>query len=204
MACYYVMVLLLMAYGVIWQSSIRLLFLFVVPCIVTEMVYKAWWYYVGVDRIPFFGNPIVSDVITCILELCSWLYRTSVFFLFCVLFHIICHLQILRLQDFALVFRQESLVSSVLLEHIRLRKRLKVVSHRFRLFIVVNLIFITFFQMAALLIMTESRSDVNLFNAGELAVCFMSISSYITLLVYFQINQFRVCRFVPLGYSVVL
>lgn len=153
-----------------------------VPCIVTDAVYKAWWYYVGVDRIPFFGNPIASDVITCTLELCSWLYRTSVFFMFCVLFHIMCHLQILRLQDFALAFREESLVSSVLLEHIRIRKQLKIISHRFRLFIVANLILITLFQMASLLIMTESTSDVNFFNAGELAVCHVTLLHHLWLI----------------------
>lgn len=148
----------------------KILSLFVLPCFAGEAAYKIWWYGSGRSRIPFLGNVYVSDVIACLLELCSWLYRTSVFFLMCVLFRLICHLQILRLQDFARVFQVESDVESVLKEHFRIRRHLRIISHRNRVFILFALFIITASQFASLLSTTRSHADVNIFTAGELAV----------------------------------
>lgn len=129
-----------------------------------------WWYCAGARRIPFLGNEIASDVVACVLELASWIYRTAIFFLVCVLFRLICYLQILRLQDFALVFQEESEVAAVLSEHLRIRRQLMVISHRFRKFIIAGLVLVTASQLAALLLTTRSHAEVNLFNTGELAV----------------------------------
>lgn len=132
-----------------------------------------WWYLAGARRIPFLGNAVASDVVACTLELASWIYRTAIFFLVCVLFRLICFLQILRLQDFVTVFQEESDVATVLQEHLKIRRQLTVISHRFRKFIVAGLIIVTASQFAALLLTTRPHGDVNLFNAGELAVsCF--------------------------------
>ncbi|RVW29998.1 hypothetical protein CK203_089825 [Vitis vinifera] len=166
------------------QRSMKILSLFVLPCFAAEATYKIWWYSSGRSRIPFLGNVYVSDVIACTLELCSWLYRTSVFFLVCVLFRLICHLQILRLQDFARVFQAESDVESVLREHLRIRRHLRIISHRNRVFILFALMFVTASQFASLLSTTRSRADVNMFTAGELALC--SITLVTGLLVLFR------------------
>lgn len=166
------------------NRSMKILSLFVLPCFAAEATYKIWWYSSGRSRIPFLGNVYVSDVIACTLELCSWLYRTSVFFLVCVLFRLICHLQILRLQDFARVFQAESDVESVLKEHLRIRRHLRIISHRNRVFILFALMFVTASQFASLLSTTRSRADVNMFTAGELALC--SITLVTGLLVLFR------------------
>ncbi|XP_058081441.1 uncharacterized protein LOC131229496 [Magnolia sinica] len=153
------------------NRSFHLLSVFVVPCFAAESAYKIWWYASGASQIPFLGNVYVSDAIACILELCSWLYRTSIYFLVCVLFRLICHLQILRLQDFTQVFQEESDVALVLKEHLRIRTHLKVISHRYRAFILCALVFVTASQLASLLIVTKSHADANIFRAGELALC---------------------------------
>ncbi|KAJ8622646.1 hypothetical protein MRB53_031175 [Persea americana] len=158
------------------NRSFKILSYFVLPCFIAESTYKIWWYCSGGSRIPFLENVYLSNAIACILELCSWLYRTSIFFLVCVLFHLICHLQILRLQDFTqVIFREESDVAMVLKEHLRIRRQLKVISHRFRAFIMSTLIFVTASQFAALLITTRSHADANIFKAGELALCSMGL-----------------------------
>ncbi|CAA6670541.1 unnamed protein product [Spirodela intermedia] len=136
------------------NRSFKLLSMFVLPCFAAECGYKIWWYCKGEGRIPFLGTP-----------------TTSIFFLVCVLFRLICHLQILRLQDFGLVFQDESDVASILAEHLRIRRQLRVISHRFRSFIVTCLIVITLSQLASLLLTTRSKAEVNLYNAGELALC---------------------------------
>ncbi|KAJ4810498.1 hypothetical protein LUZ62_023064 [Rhynchospora pubera] len=117
------------------------------------------------------GNPVLSDVVAFFAELVSWLYRTSIFFLTCVLFRLICYLQNLRLHDFVAVFEEQTAVEAVLKEHLDIRKQLKVISHRFRGFIVSCLLIVTASQFTSVLLTTRKDSVDNLFNTGELALC---------------------------------
>lgn len=155
----------------------RILSIFVLPCFVAESVYKIWWYTSGLSKVPFLANVYVSISVACILEPCSWLYRTTVFFLVCVLFRLICYLQILRLQDFAIVFQVESDVGSIMSEHLRIRRHLAIISHRFRGFILWSLTLITGSQFALLLITTKSHAGhytinyQHIFIVGELVLC---------------------------------
>ncbi|XP_051134819.1 uncharacterized protein LOC127254013 [Andrographis paniculata] len=165
-----------------FNRSLKLLFIFVLPCFAAESVYKIWWYISGGTRIPFLGNVIVSNTVACALELCSWFYRTMVFFLVCILFRLICCLQILRLQDFAEVFEIDSDVESVLREHLRIRRHLRIISHRYRTFILWALIFITASQFASLLMTTRTSADVDIYHTGELAVCSVSLLAGLLIL----------------------
>ncbi|XP_057977778.1 uncharacterized protein LOC131164528 [Malania oleifera] len=157
------------------NRSLSLLLVFVLPCFAAVSAYKIWWYTSGASQIPFLGNVYLSDAVACVLELLSWLYRTTVFFLVCVLYRLICHLQILRLQDFAQVFQVESDVETVLLEHLRIRRHLRIISHRYRSFILLALTIVTASQLASLLNTTRSHADVNIFRAGELALCSVTL-----------------------------
>lgn len=157
------------------NRSLKILFIFVLPCFAAESAYKIWWYSSGGTQIPFLGNVIVSDIVACVLELMSWLYRTVVFFLVCVLFRLICYLQILRLHDFAQIFHIDSDVETVLREHLRIRRHLRIISHRYRAFILFALFGITVSQFASLLMTTRSSADLEIFKSGELALCSMSL-----------------------------
>ncbi|VFQ91778.1 unnamed protein product [Cuscuta campestris] len=164
------------------NRSLEVLFIFVLPCLAAEGAYKIWWYASGGTQIPFLGNAVASDVVACMLELCSWLYRTAVFFLVCVLFRLICYLQILRLQDFAKVFHQDSNVESVLREHLRIRRYLRIISHRYRAFILWALVLITASQFASLLVTTRSAADLHIYKSGELALCSVSLLAGLMIL----------------------
>ncbi|PON39389.1 hypothetical protein PanWU01x14_305680 [Parasponia andersonii] len=164
------------------NRSLKILSVFVVPCFVAECAYKIWWYASGASQIPFLGHVVVSDAVACTMELCSWLYRTTVIFLVCVLFRLNCHLQLLRLQDFATVFHVNSDVGSVLSEHLRIRRHLRIISHRFRGFILLSLILVTSSQFASLLISTKARTELNIFRAGELALCSMTLVAALLVL----------------------
>ncbi|GMH05269.1 hypothetical protein Nepgr_007109 [Nepenthes gracilis] len=157
------------------QRSMKLLCVFVLPCFAVDAAYKIWWYITGGSTIPHWGNIYVSHSISCTMELCSWLYRSSILFLSCVLYRVICYLQILRLDDFASVFQVQSEVASVLIEHLRIRRTLRIISHRFRLFILWTLLLVTASQLASLLVTTKSESDVNIYTAGELALCSVTL-----------------------------
>ncbi|OAY28438.1 uncharacterized protein LOC110602205 [Manihot esculenta] len=164
------------------NRSLKILSIFVVPCFIAECAYKIWWYASGASQIPFLGNIILSDTVACIMELCSWLYRTTVIFLVCVLFHLLCHLQILRLQDFAQVFQVDSDVESVLSEHLRIRRHLRIISHRYRAFVLCALILVTGSQFASLLITTKSGATVDIYRAGELALCSITLVTGILII----------------------
>lgn len=154
------------------HRSLKLLLIFVLPCFAAVTAYKIWWYITAGTAIPYyFGNVYVSDAIACSLQLCSWLYRKSMFLFVCVLFRLICYLQILRLEDFAEVFRAECDVGYILKDHLRIRRNLRTISHRFRAFILFTMILVTANQLASLVLMTKNGADVSFFKAGELALC---------------------------------
>ncbi|XP_015878165.2 uncharacterized protein LOC107414539 [Ziziphus jujuba] len=159
------------------QKSMRLLYVVVLLFFAIETAYKIWWYISGGTQVPHYGNLYLSDTIACILEICSWLYRTTLFFLVCVLYQLICFLQILRLEDFARVFQRETEVELILIDHLSIRRNLRIISHRFRAFVLLSLIMVTASQLAALLMATRASSQVNIFKAGELALCSMSLIS---------------------------
>lgn len=152
------------------QRSLKIVSIFVLPCFAAESAYKIWWYASGASQIPFLGNVYLSDAVACVMEIFSWLYRTTIIFLVCVLFRLICSLQILRLQDFAQVFEVDSDVASILSEHLRIRRHLRIISHRYRAFILWSLVLVTGSQFSSLLVTTKSSAEVNIYRAGELAV----------------------------------
>ncbi|CAI0379366.1 unnamed protein product [Linum tenue] len=164
------------------DSSLKLLAIFVVPCFLAESAYKIWWYASGASQIPFLGNVLLSDTVACAMELLSWLYRTTIIFLVCVLFHLICHLQILRLQDFAKFFEVDSDMGDVLYEHLKIRKHLRIISHRYRSFMLWALIMVTGSQFASLLATTKPGAIVDIYRAGELALCSMTLVAGVLIL----------------------
>ena len=152
-------------------GSFRLLACFVLPCFLADAAYKVFWY--CANR-PF---PLWWSAAACALEMASWMYRTAMFFMACVLFQTICYLQILRMTGFARDFGQCADVAAVLRQHRRIRAQLRRISHRYRRFILYCLILVTVSQFTALLAATRPRAQVNLATAGELAVCPCSCSS---------------------------
>uniref|UniRef100_A0A7N0TTZ0 Gustatory receptor n=1 Tax=Kalanchoe fedtschenkoi TaxID=63787 RepID=A0A7N0TTZ0_KALFE len=164
-------------YVVQFKRSIKILCSFVVPIFTADAAYKIWWFITGSSEITYYGNMYASDIIACTLMLSSWLYRTSIFFLVCVLYRLISHLQLLRMDDYAQVFHREMEVASILKEHLGIRRTLRVISHRFRAFILSTLVLVTATQLAALLSTLRATSDVNLYKAGELALSSISLVS---------------------------
>ncbi|KAL2524053.1 Protein of unknown function (DUF3537) [Abeliophyllum distichum] len=157
------------------HRSMKLLSAFVLPCFLADSAYKIWWFSSGGTQIPYLYNMYISKTIVCILLMSSWLYRTTICFLVCILFRLTCYLQILRLEDFAQIFTRESDIANILLEHLRIRRNLQVISHRFRVFILSTLILVTASQFVSLLITTEPSSPVDIFTAGELALCSITL-----------------------------
>ncbi|XP_047338524.1 uncharacterized protein LOC124942139 [Impatiens glandulifera] len=150
------------------QRSAKILASFVLPIFVIDGGYKIWWFVSA-------GNVYVYDMIACVLQMCSWLYRTAIFFVVCVLFRLICYLQILKLEEFARVFEKESDVGNILTEHLKIRRNLRIISHRFRVFVLMTVVLVTMSQLASLLVTTKAGSTVDVYTAGELALCSITL-----------------------------
>lgn len=157
------------------RRSMKLLCIFVLPCFGFECAYKIWWYITGASEIPYFYNMYASNIIACILQLCSWLYRISIYILACILYQLICYLHLVKMEDFAQFFQKEAEVVSILQEHLRIRRNLRIISHRYRAFILLSLILVTASQFVSLLTITRSSAHNNIFEAGELALCSISL-----------------------------
>ncbi|CAK9858007.1 unnamed protein product [Sphagnum jensenii] len=153
------------------RSAFSLLAWILLPCFLIELIFRAWWYiYVSIS-IPFVPADSRLNVLLCSTGMLSWLYRTSVFLFMCVLFRLMCCLQILRLKGYKKLLEDTPDVSVILSEHLRIRSQLLTISHRFRIFMVSSLFTISFSQMSSLFVILGSAKSINFFRAGDLAVC---------------------------------
>jgi Protein of unknown function (DUF3537) len=104
-------------------------------------------------------------------------------------------------QDFVEVFGEQTVVEGVLKEHLDIRKQLKIISHRFRGFIVACLLIVTASQFTSVLLTTRKDSADDLLNTGELAVIFSPspslppfqtrVSAYIYVTLHFWLGHFE-------------
>ncbi|CAI0376269.1 unnamed protein product [Linum tenue] len=114
------------------------------------------------------------DSIMFLLVMGSWVYRTGVFLLVCVLFRLTCELQIMRFQGLHQLFQgfeySDGSCDAIYGEHVRIKKQLRFTSHRYRSFIIACLVTITVSQLGALLLILASRSHKSFLNSGDLVV----------------------------------
>lgn len=156
------------------QGAFSLLGSFLLPIALIEIAFRVWWYYYVTVSIPFIEShrrlKIILNVVLCSCGLLSWLYRTSVFLFTCILFRLMCHLQILRLKGYIKLLETTSNVSIILSEHMRIRSQLTIISHRFRAFLVAASFTISFSQVWSAFVLLSSYEKFNFFRAGDLVV----------------------------------
>ncbi|XP_010927168.1 uncharacterized protein [Elaeis guineensis] len=132
-------------------------------------------------RLPF-RAPIPWNSVAFVATLASWVYRTGVFLLVCVLFRLTCELQILRFEGFYRMFdegegagvehrRSGNYAWAIFKEHLRIKRQLLETSHRYRIFIIGCLVIISVSQLGALMLVLASKSQKNFCNSGDLVVC---------------------------------
>eukprot|EP01018_Ginkgo_biloba_P026753 Gb_09859 [translate_table: standard] len=154
------------------DKALKLLAWILLPSFLVELLHKILWFSSVNVTIPYIHGRILSNSIMFAAVLISWLYRTGVFLLVCMLFRLTCHLQILRFEGFRKFLEEYSSdVSIILKEHMRIRHQLFLTSHRFRMFVLASLLTMTVSQFATLVIILSSKSEINFFNAGDLVVC---------------------------------
>ncbi|ERN13650.1 hypothetical protein AMTR_s00049p00104840 [Amborella trichopoda] len=100
----------------------------------------------------------------------SWTYLTAIFLSSCVLFNLVCNLQVIHFEDYGKLLERDLDVLVFLKEHLRLCYQLSKISHRFRIYLLLALLVVTASQSWSLFQTTGYTRTVNFINAGDLAV----------------------------------
>ncbi|XP_042374711.1 uncharacterized protein LOC121968363 [Zingiber officinale] len=159
-------------YARLLDRAFRRLLFILLPCFAVEVAHKIQFFSAASVRTALWSSPAAL-----VATLASWVYRTGVFLLVCVLFRLTCELQTLRFEGLYEMFEEEGSGASperceaLLKEHARIRRQLLVTSHRYRIFILGCLVTITVSQLGALLLVLASKSEKNFFNSGDVVVC---------------------------------
>ncbi|PIN03137.1 hypothetical protein CDL12_24342 [Handroanthus impetiginosus] len=110
------------------------------------------------------------SVVLFLACLLSWSYSTLVFLAGCALFKLVGNLQIIHFENYGKVLERDSDILVYIEEHMRLTYDLSRISHRFRIFLLLELLLVTASQIMTLLQTTENQSTINFINGGDFAV----------------------------------
>lgn len=142
----------------------RLLALWVLPCILLKIVrevirlfyvhHEAWW----------------QSAAILFAFIFSWTYVATVFLSSCILFYLVCNLQVIHFEDYGKLLEREANVLVLIQEHARLRYYLSKISHRFRIYLILQFVIVTISQFMALSQTTEYNGRITFVNGGDFAV----------------------------------
>ncbi|WCJ30561.1 hypothetical protein M5689_012112 [Euphorbia peplus] len=154
------------------DKAFRYLASILLPSFFVELAHKIIFFSTIKISLPYINSGVPLNSIMFLLVLASWVYRTGILLLVCVLFRLTCELQILRFEGLHKLFEGcESDAGVIFNEHVRIKKQLSVTSHRYRFFIIACYVTITVSQLGSLLLVLAFKSDKTFFNSGDLVIC---------------------------------
>lgn len=112
------------------------------------------------------------SVVILVISLISWTYSTILFLLGTGLFNLVGNLQVIHFENYGKLLERDMDISVYIEEHMRLIYYLSKISHRFRIFLLLEFLIVTASQFVALLQTTENIGIINFINAGDFAVGF--------------------------------
>ncbi|XP_030542009.1 uncharacterized protein LOC115749367 isoform X2 [Rhodamnia argentea] len=146
------------------KGSLRLLILWSLPCFVLKTVREVVRL-VYIDR----ESRWLSVYILFSLVI-SWTYVSTISLSASTLFHLVCNLQVIHFDDYGKLLERETDVLVFIEEHIRLRYYLSKISHRFRIFLLLEFLVVTASQFITLFQITGYSGLVTVINGGDFAV----------------------------------
>ncbi|XP_047312090.1 uncharacterized protein LOC124915421 [Impatiens glandulifera] len=147
-----------------FRGFFTVVFVWFVPCLLLKTGRE-------VSRVIFlqydsWGQP----ALTVIALLISWTYLTIIFLSGAAMFNLVCNLQVIHFENYGKLLERDLDVSVYIEEHIRLTHYLSKISHRFRLFVLLELLVVTAGLLVALFQTTGNHGILNLINGGDFAV----------------------------------
>ncbi|KAJ0047992.1 hypothetical protein Pint_15655 [Pistacia integerrima] len=141
----------------------KLLGVWILPCFllkaareVIHIVYahQSWWQSVGI----------------VVALLVSWTYSAIIYLSGSLLFHLVCNLQVIHFENYGKLLERDLDVSVYIKEHVRLKHHLSKISHRFRIYLLLEFLVVTATQFMSLLETTGNYGIINFINGGDFAV----------------------------------
>ena len=158
------------------DKAFRFLAFILLPSFFMELAHKIVFFTTIKISLPYVSSGVALNAIVFVFVLASWVYRTGVFLLVCVLFRLTCELQILRFEWLRKMLEDRvSDCGAIFEEHGRIRGQLRLTSHRYRFFIIACMVTITVSQLGALLLALASDSQKTFFNSGDLVVSIVTL-----------------------------
>ncbi|PRQ17034.1 hypothetical protein RchiOBHm_Chr7g0190691 [Rosa chinensis] len=111
-----------------------------------------------------------KSVAVLLAFLVSWMYSNVIFLSGSCLFNLVCNLQVIHFENYGKLLEMDIDVSAYLEEHICLTHYLSKISHRFRIYLLLQLLLVTASQFVALLESTENSKVITLINGGDIVV----------------------------------
>ncbi|CAH8257380.1 unnamed protein product [Arabidopsis lyrata] len=146
------------------SNSVRLLAVWSLPCFALKAIREIIrMYYVPHDQ----AWLSVAILLSMIL---SWTYLSTIFLAASAMFHLVCNLQVIHFEDYAKLLEGESEISLFIYEHMRLRHYLSKISHRFRIFLLLQFLVVTASQFTTLFQTTAYSGRITYVNGGDFAV----------------------------------
>ncbi|XP_024012325.1 uncharacterized protein LOC18008277 isoform X2 [Eutrema salsugineum] len=146
------------------SNSVKLLAFWSLPCFGLKVVREI----IRMLYVPH-DQPWLSFLILLCMIL-SWTYLSTIFLAASAMFHLVCNLQVIHFEDYAKQLDGESEISLFIYEHIRLRHYLSKISHRFRIFLLLQFLVVTASQFTTLFQTTAYSGRITYINGGDFAV----------------------------------
>lgn len=146
------------------KDSLRLLILWSLPCFILKVTRE-------VIRVSYVRHEswLMSTAVLIGLII-SWSYASTISLSASILFHLICNLQVIHFEDYAKLLERDCDVLVFIEEHTRLRYHLSKISHRFRIFLILQFCVVTASQFVTLFRITGYRGIITGINGGDFAV----------------------------------
>lgn len=145
------------------RNSYRQLMFWLLPCFILKTVREfiwlsyvneAWWQSLGI----------------ALALIISWVYVNVISLAACILFHLVCNLQVIHFEDYGKLLERESNLFVLMEEHIRLRNYLTKISHRFRIYVVLVFLVVTASQFVTLMQTFSYEGKVTFINGGDFVI----------------------------------
>ncbi|KAJ6725771.1 RAS GUANINE NUCLEOTIDE EXCHANGE FACTOR K [Salix purpurea] len=146
------------------KDSLRLLIFWSLPCFILKVARE-------VIRVSCIHHEswLMSTAVLIGLII-SWSYVSTISLSASILFHLICNLQVIHFEDYAKLLERDCDVLVFIEEHTRLRYHLSKISHRFRIFLILQFCVVTASQFVTLFRITGYGGIITAINGGDFAV----------------------------------
>lgn len=149
----------------------RLLAIWMLPCFLLKTARE-------VVRVSYAGDvPWWQSVVILLALVISWTYSMIIYLSGSSLFNLVCNLQVIHFENYGKLLERDLDVSEYIEEHIRLVHYLSKISHRFRIFLLLEFLAVTATQILSLLETTSNTGIINFINGGDFAVspCYLFV-----------------------------